>query len=196
MSVTKKAARVVLAVSGLSGCATSGGWMGVESEKAYDKDLEIRRLAEVLNNDDYYEFERDGRIYVLSDARDFTGFLKTAEIPYSTKLIGGGPGGKTIIYGLVKNETKMLEKEPRSQGAAQKMYEGKLEGLEQNFFAVVIRENKAYVFSSWNDLEAFRNSGSASGYVENNGPEGRNVVFVNASAKPQEAATRFARLYQ
>lgn len=180
----------------LGGCAASGAWMGAEAEKAYDKDLEIRRLAEVQNNDDYYEFEHEGRIYVLSDAKDFNGFIKTSEVPYSTKKIGGGPGGKTIVYGLVKNETKMLEKDSRAQGAAQKMYEGQLKGLDKNFFAVVIRDDKAYVFSSWNDLEAFRKTGKASGFAEKGGPEGREVVYVNASAKPEEAGARYAKLYQ
>ena len=97
----------------LSGCAVKGGWMGAEAEKAYDKELEIKRLAEVLNNEDYYEFERDGRIYVLSDSKDYNTYLKTSEVVLSTKKIGGGPDGKTIVYGLIKNEAKMLEKDPK-----------------------------------------------------------------------------------
>ncbi len=93
----------------LSACSTSGGWMGAAAEKDYDKELEIKRLAESLNNEDYFEFEKDGRIYVLSDAKDYNTYLKTEEVVLSTKKIGGGPGGKTIIYGLTKNEAKLLE---------------------------------------------------------------------------------------
>lgn len=183
------------ALFALAGCAKDR-WQGAEAEKAYDKDLEVRRLAEVQNNDDYYEFEHEGRLYVLTDAKDYVSFRQTGELPYSTKKIGAGPGGKTIVYGLVKNETKILEKDPRAQGAAQKMYEGTLSGLPKGFYAVVVRDDAAYVFSSWSDLQAFRGSGAAQGYTESDGPEGRKVVYVNAASKPAEESGRFARLYQ
>ena len=184
----------------LAGCASapSGGtpsrWMGAEAEKAYDKDLEIRRLAEVANNDDYYEFEKDGRIYVLSDAKDYRGFRSNGELPYSTKKIGGGPGGKTIVYSLIKNETKILEKDPRAQGAAQKMYEGKLDGMPKNFYGVVERQDTTYVFGSWKDLQAFKATGSAAGYSETVAGAGK-VVYANASERPTELADRTAKLY-
>jgi hypothetical protein len=178
----------------LSGCATSNGWKGAVAEKAYDKDLEIRRLSEVANNDDYYEFEKDGRIYVLTDAKDYRGFRSMGELPYSTKKIGGGPGGKTIVYGLVKSETKLLEKDPRAQGAAQKMYEGKLKGMEKNFFGLVETGETTYVFADWNDLQAFKSSGSARGFAETVPGAGR-VVYAGAGERPAESADRVAKLY-
>lgn len=184
-----------LAVLALTGCGTTGGWMGAEAEKAYDKDLEIKRLAEVQNNDDYYQFEHDGRIHVLSDAKDYMGFRLTGEVPYSTKKIGGGPGGKTIVYGLVKNETKMLEKDPRSQGAAQKMFEGNLEGLSKGFFGMVEQDRTFYVFGDWASLKSFRSGGNASGFADK-GPDGSKVVYVNASAKPGETSARFEKLFK
>ena len=184
-----------VAMVAASGCAVNGGWKGAETEKAYDKDLEIKRLAEVQNNDDYYQFERDGRIYVLSDAKTYTDFLKIGEIPYSTKKIGGGPGGKTIVYGLIKNETKLLEKDPRAQGAAQKMFEGNLKGLEKGFFGLVEQDGTYYVFDNWNTLAAFRQSGSASGFTEAGGPNGGKVIYVNAASKPEETAARFSKLF-
>lgn len=173
----------------------AGGWMGAEAEKAYDKELEIKRLSEVLNNDDYYEFEQEGRIYVLSDAKDYITFLKTGEIVLSTKKIGGGPGGKTIVYGLIKNETKLLEKDPKSQGAAQKMFEGNLRGLEKGFFGMVLKGTTYYVFSNWKDLEAYKAAGTATGFSDAlPGPEARTVVYVGASAKPTDVAERFSKL--
>lgn len=178
----------------LPACGIKGGWMGAESEKAYDKELEIRRLAEVLNNEDYYEFERDGRIYVLSDSKDYNTYLKTNEVVLSTKKIGGGPGGKTIVYGLVKSEAKLLEKEPKSQGAAQKMYEGKLRGLEKEFFGLVIQNDTYYVFSSWKDLETFKASGAATGFKDTD-TAGHSVVFVGASTKPESLSARFAKAH-
>jgi hypothetical protein len=175
------------------GCAATGGWQGAEAEKAYDKALEIKRLAAVLNNDDYYEFERDGRIYVLSDAKEYTGYLVTGEIPLSTKKIGGGPGGKTIVYGLVKSEAKLMEKDPKTQGAAQKMFEGNLKGMEKDFFGLVIRGDTQYVFSSWKDLEAFRSQDAATGFSEASAAGGT-VVYVNSADKPKAVAERYAKL--
>lgn len=184
----------VIAVLSLcvSACSTPGGWMGAEAEKSYDKELEIKRLAESLNNEDYFEFEKDGRVYVLSDAKDYNTYLKTGEVVLSTKKIGGGPGGKTIVYGLTKNEAKMLEKDPKSQGAAQKMFEGKLRGMDKDFFGVVISGDTYFVFSSWKDVEAFKSAGPANG-LRDTGPEGVSVVYVGASAKPALLAERFTK---
>jgi hypothetical protein len=178
----------------LSGCAVTGGWMGAEAEKAYDRELEIKRLAEVLNNEDYYEFERDGRIYVLSDSKDYNTYLKTNEVVLSTKKIGGGPDGRTIVYGLIKNEAKMLEKDPKTQGAAQKMYEGKLRGLDKDFFGLVIQNDTSYVFSSWKDVEAFKMAGTASGFHETDAT-GHAVVYIGAPSKPESLSARFAKAH-
>lgn len=178
----------------LSGCGIKGGWMGAEAEKSYDKELEIKRLAEVLNNEDYYEFEREGRIYVLSDSKDYNSYLKTNEVVLSTKKIGGGPGGKTIVYGLIKNEAKMMEKDPKVQGAAQKMYEGKLRGLDKDFFGLVIQNDTYYVFSSWKDVETFKTAGAATGFKDTDAT-GHSVIYVGAAAKPDSLSARFAKAH-
>lgn len=178
----------------LSGCAVKGGWMGAEAEKAYDKELEIKRLAEILNNEDYYEFEGDGRIYVLSDSKDYKTYLNTREVVLSTKQIGSGPGGKTIVYGLTRDEAKRLEKDPKTQGAAQKMYEGKLRGLDKDFFGLVIHENTYYVFSAWKDVDAFKAAGTASGFRDDDAA-GRTVVYVGAPSRPESLSARFAKAH-
>jgi hypothetical protein len=178
----------------LAGCATSNDWRGAVAEKDYDKELEIKRLSEVANNDDYYEFEKEGRIYVLSDSKDYRGFRTTGELPYSTKLIGAGPGGKTVVYGLVKNETKLLEKDPRAKGAAQKMHEGSLKGMEKNFFGTVERSGTTYVFTSWKDLQAFKSAGNASGFSESVPGVGK-VIYAGSPSRPIEAAERIAKLH-
>ena len=189
------AAVTVLALSVLlPGCAVKDGWMGADAEKAYDKDLEIKRLAEILNNEDYYEFEREGRVYVLSDAKDYNTYLKTKEVVLSTKKIGGGPEGKTIVYGLIKNEYKMMEKDPKAQGAAQKMYEGALRGLDKDFFGLVIQNDIHYVFSSWKDVVLFKSSGAATGYRETDAG-GRAIVFVGAPTKPGSLSARFMKAH-
>ena len=183
---------IAVSMSCVTACAAPGAWMGAEAEKAYDKDLEIKRLAEALNNEDYFEFETEGRIYVLSDAKDYNTYLKTREVVLSTKKIGGGPGGKTIVYGLTKNEAKMLEKDPKAQGAAQKMFEGKLRGMDKDFFGVVLDADTYFVFSSWKDVEAFKASGAATGFRDAS-PDGQAVIYVGAASKPASLSERFAK---
>lgn len=196
MKCVAAAALVAGLATVLVGCSASGRWMGAEAEKAYDNELDIRRLAETLNNEDYFEFEKEGRIYVLSDAKDYNTFLKTHEVVLSTKKIGGGPGGKTIVYGLIKNEAKLLEKNPKSQGAAQMMFEGQLKGIEKEFFGLVQRDEACYVFSSWKDLEAFKAGRPATGFSEPGAcVEQRKVVYVGSAAKPESLAARFAKVH-
>lgn len=192
MKLFNIAAAIAVLMSCVTACTTSGAWMGAEAEKSYDKDLEIKRLAEALNNEDYFEFEKDGRIYVLADAKDYNTYLKTEEVVLSTKKIGGGPGGKTIVYGLTKNEAKMLEKDPKSQGAAQKMFEGKLRGMDKDFFGVVLSSDTYFVFSSWKDVEAFKASGTATGFRDASS-DGRGVIYVGAASKPASLSERFAK---
>lgn len=184
----------VAAVLVLSGCAT-GSWMGAEAETAYDKELAVKRLAELQNNDDYYEIHKDGRIYALSDEKAFATWLKTGEIPLVVTKIAAGPKGETLKLALTKNDSKAMESKPGYQGSAQKMFEGNLEGLAKGFFGVVQPEDGTwYVFSDWATLKSFRQSGKATGFADK-GPDGNKVVYVNASAKPAEAATRFGKLF-
>lgn len=192
MKLFTSAAMIAVLSLCMTACATPGAWMGAETEKSYDKELEVKRLAEALNNEDYFEFEKDDRIYVLADAKDYNTYVKTNEVVLSTKKIGGGPGGKTIVYGLTKNEAKMLEKDPKAQGAAQKMFEGKLRGMDKDFFGVVLSSDTYFVFSSWKDVEAFKASGTAKGFRDA-GPDGRGVIYVGATTKPASLSERFAK---
>lgn len=189
-----RALLAALTVVALGGCATKGGWMGAEAEKAYDKELEAKRLASVLNNDDYYEFTKDGRIYVVSDAKDYQVWLKAAEIPLRVTKFGAGPNGETVIFALTKNESKAMEKVVGYQGGAQKMYEGTLAGAEFGFFGLVIRDDTYYVFAKWADLQSFKKTGAASGYAEE-GPDGHKVIYVNAQERPAALTERLKKLY-
>lgn len=185
---------VAAVVIGLSGCATKGNWMGAEAEKAYDKDLEAKRLAEVNNNDDYYEIYKDGRIYVLSDVKDYKSWLKTHEIPLVVTRIAAGPNGETVKMALIKSEAKAMEKVVGYKGGAQRMFEGELKGLDKGFFGFVMTGKTYYVFDNWAKLAQFKRDRQATGYSEA-GPEGIKVVYVGAENKPEEMAARFAKMH-
>jgi hypothetical protein len=170
---------------GLSGCAAKSTWMGADAEKAYDKELETKRMAEVLNNDDYYEIHKDGRIYVLADAKGYKTWLQTNEIPLGVTLIGSGPHGETLRFELNKKEAKVMESKVGFHGGAQNMYEGKTEGLPKGFFGFVMDKNVYHVFDNWKQLESFRKNGrmpEGSETVKGGAPDGSTVVYANKSA--------------
>ena len=169
------------AVAGLlAACGTTGGWQGAGAEKMYDQALEAQRATAVLNNDDYYELHKDGRIYVIADAGDLREFLGNGELPLRVTRIGGGPKGETIVFGIARPESKKKD----GFGAVE-MYDGKRTGAAKDFYAEICRDGKCYVFGSWADLDAFRKSGSASGLSSAGitGPNGEAVMV----AQPADA---------
>lgn len=186
----------------LTGCATKDGWKGAATEKVYDKELEAQRAAGELNHDDYYEIHKDGRIYVLSDYKEYQTWLKTNEIPLVVTKIGVGPRGETVKLGLIKKEAKAMEKTVGYKGAAQKMFEGELVGLEKGFYGEVHKENRIWVFENGKDLAAFQTSGEVPCGITQvgAGPGGKTVVFAQnckaaAKAKPVDAMARFQSNY-
>lgn len=195
MSKLWNAALGAVVMVALGGCAVKDGWQGVAAEGQYDKALEARRLAEGLNNDDYWELHREGRIYVLSDLKGYQSFLQTDEIPLVVTLIGAGPAGETVKLGLVKDEAKAMEKKVGYKGGAQRMFEGELKGIEQGFYGEVHKNGVIHVFADWSELDAFRKTGAASGEdVAGAGPNGETVTFVGKAAS-EAGRTRFAAVY-
>ena len=189
-------------VLSLTGCATPGGWMGAEAEKAYEKDLAAKRMAEAFNNDDYYEIHKDGRIYAFSDYKDYQSWLKTDEVPLVVTKIGAGPNGETVKLQLNKAEAKAMEKTVGYKGATQKMYEGELVGIDTGFYAEVIRPERVWVFENGKDLHEFQKSGEVPCGITNigAGPGGKTVVYAQnckaaAKGKPEAAMARFKKNY-
>lgn len=173
------------AAAGLfAACSTPGHWMGAGTEKMYDQNLEAVRATAVLNNDDYYEIHKDGRIYVIADAGDLKEFLANGELPLRVTRIGAGPKGETIVFGIARPESKKKD----GFGAVE-MYDGTRKGAAKDFYAEVCQDTRCYVFGSWADLEAFRQSGSAASLSEAglSGPGGEKVLVA------QPAETLLAR---
>ena len=178
----------------LAGCATQGAWMGADAEKQYDKELEAKRLAEVNNNDDYYEIHQDGRIYVLADADGYKLFRSIGEIPLVSTQIGAGPHGETLKFALTKKEAKVMETKVGFHGGAQNLYENKIDGLEKGFFGFVLVDDKYYVFNNWKQLDAFRKSGALPAdaqTVAGGAADGKTVVYA---AKSDELMSKFKAL--
>lgn len=198
-----------LALSGLllSACATtttppSADWMGAEAEKGYDKALDAKRMAELMNNDDYFQVEKDGRIYAFSDLAAYKLWLKTGEVPLVVTQIGGGPNGETLKLQLTKADAKAMETRPGYKGAAQRMFEGDLKGIDIGFYAEVVTDTRYYVFSDWKDLASFRTSRDAPCGITSvgGGPDGKTVQYVQSckaaqAGKPDQAIAKFKANY-
>lgn len=176
----------------LAACGTKGGWMGAEAEKAYDKELAAKRLASVNNNDDYYEYHIGNEILVLADKKDVQVYLTAGEIPLRVTNIGGGPNGERLVFALVKNEAKAMEKKVGYKGGAQQMYEGTLQGHDKTFYGEVLKGGRYVVFGSWQDLQAFRRSGAANPVSSATTADGKPVTFTTNSA---EVLARFRELH-
>jgi hypothetical protein len=186
---------VAVAVSLLaaSGCSTKGDWMGADAEKAYDKELEAKRMAAVLNNDDYYQIHLEGRVYVLSDSKDFISLIKLGEVPKTVTKIGGGPNGERLIYDVTGNESKAMESKTGIKGAAQEMYEGTKEGLAKGFFGVMFKDDRYVVTDEWAVAKQFRTGVMPEGGTPGITPDGKPVSYL-VKSDLKDVQARFEKL--
>jgi hypothetical protein len=142
-----------------------------------------------MNNDDYYEVEHEGRLYVFDDAATYKSFLEVGETAYRKVRIAAGPNGETIVFGLTGKDKKKM-----SGIASIDMYDGKLEGAE-DFYGEIHHEGRLYVFSEWADLKAFKTVYEAPYRFTmiGEGPKGETVVIVlNKGNKKKHPAAQIA----
>jgi hypothetical protein len=183
MTSLMRCGAILIPLAMLAACASNtGGWQGADPERVYDKALDAARLTQVINNDDYYEIHKDGKIYVLADAADLKTFLANGDIPLRVTRIGGGPSGETVVFDIARPESAKKE----GFGSVE-MYDGRRPGAEKDFYAEVHKDGKYYVFGSWAALEAFRKSGDLSGLTTAQGPGGEALMVA------QPAETLVAR---
>lgn len=185
----------------ISGCANHKAplenWAkgGIESTPA-SPSVSTSSTAVGLNNDDYYEVHHDGRIYIFDDVDVYKGFLLTGEAAYRRARIGGGPGGHTLVFGLSD-----ADKEKTSGIGSEDMWDGKIRGAKDNFYAEVLLHNRFYVFSTWADLVSFHQTWDAPYRLSDigAGPRGYTVVYVlnqdNKEQKPLGLMARFRQVH-
>ena len=74
----------------------------IEVEKK-NPHLQRRLWQEFVAQNLYYaEKEAHGRIYVVGSPESEAGFAETGHLPYTHTVIGGGPGGKTVVFEVDK----------------------------------------------------------------------------------------------
>lgn len=152
--------------------------------------------APAYNVNDYYEVHKDKRIYVFDDAKTFKEFLASGEAPFRLTRIGAGPQGETIVFGL-----RAMDKEKKeAELGGVNLYDGKVEGIEEGFYAEVNKEGRIYVFDDAKNFKAFRAGiETPLRYTEiGGGPNGETLVYVltkkSADKKPDAMIERFKQL--
>lgn len=151
--------------------------------------------APMVNNQDLYEVEHDGRHYVFDDAATYQDFLTIGETSYRKVFIGGGPKGETLVFGLRSKDKKKM-----SGIAGIDMYNGKLAAADA-FYGEMRLDGRLYVFNQLSDMEAVRQTGEAAYRFTQigAGPKGETVVFVlnksNKKKQPTELMADFKARY-
>ena len=129
---------------------------------------------------------------MLADKKDVKVYLTAGEIPLRVTQIGGGPNGERLVFALMKNEAKAMEKTVGYKGGAQQMYEGTLDGYDKGFYGEVMKDGRYHVFGSWADLQAFRKTGNATAVSTGATADGKAVVFTSNAP---EVLERFKELH-
>lgn len=158
--------------------------------------VQAEEAIPAYNVNDYYEVQQDKRIYVFDDPKVFKDFLTQGETPFRLSRIGAGPKGETIVFGL-----RAMDKDRKeAELGGVNLHDGKLDGVEEGFYAEVARDNRTFVFDDAKNFKAFRASGETQfRYTEiGGGPKGETLVYVltkkNADKKPEAMIEQFKAL--
>jgi len=140
----------------------------------------------------FLTFHENGRLYVLGDAKLQQIFLGTGEVALTRTRIGDGPDGRTLIFGMTKDDAKR-----GGPTDAEMLYDGK-QVPAGPFYGEVARNGRLYVFAEWQDMAAYLRHGEvALTYTEvGTGPKGETVVYAlnketAKQGKPVAAIERF-----
>lgn len=180
----------------MSGCATHGQDARSEAAKpvaAAEVKVEPKVETKVVPEQNLFlTFHENGRLYVLGDAKLERIFRETGEVALARTRIGEGPDGRTLVFGMTKDDAKR-----GGPTDAEMLYDMKLVPAG-SFYGEVARNDRLYVFTEWQDMAAYLRHGEvALTYTEvGAGPKGETVVYAlnketAKQGKPVAAIERF-----
>lgn len=162
----------------MSGCATHGQDARSEAAKpvaAAEVKVEPKVETKVVPEQNLFlTFHENGRLYVLGDAKLERIFRETGEVALARTRIGEGPDGRTLVFGMTKDDAKR-----GGPTDAEMLYDMKLVPAG-SFYGEVARNGRLYVFTEWQDMAAYLRHGEvALTYTEvGAGPKGETVVYA------------------
>ncbi|MFN6960670.1 MAG: hypothetical protein ACK4N6_00375 [Rhodocyclaceae bacterium] len=143
-------------------------------------------------------FHENGRLYAFGDAANYLLFMEHGEVPLTRTRIGGGPDGQTVVFGITKDDAKMVGK----PSTGEMFFDGKM-GEVGAFYGEVFRDGRYYVFGEWKDFKDYlEHKEVAFTYTEiGAGPKGETVIYaLNKKTKdkgrPLELIEAFKQLRQ
>lgn len=150
-------------------------------------------LAAPAQAEQFFEVHKEGRIFLFSEFDLYQDFIKNGHTAYYTALIGAGPHGETLKFGLTSQQKSKLSGIQHID-----LYQGKQEAAD-DFYGEMLMDGRIYVFSSWADMVLTRESGEAALRFSDigAGPNGETVIYVlNSSNKKQRPDALMAAFKQ
>jgi hypothetical protein len=136
-----------------------------------------------------------GRIHVFGDTKNYFDFLEHGEVALTRTVIGGGPGGKTLVYGITGDDVKA-----NVPSRGELVLNGKDTGMAP-FYGEAFKNGRYYLFGDLKDMTDFAAFGEVPySYTDIGvGPKGETIVYVMnkdsyAKGKPMDRVQRFRAL--
>ena len=122
----------------------------------------------------YVVLPEDGRMYAFGRAKDYLDFLAHGEVTLTRTRIGVGPNGKTVVFGITKDDVKR-----NTPSLGELVFDGKLEGAA-DFHGEVFKDGRYYVFGVLKDMKSFVAFGEVPYSFTDigAGPKGATVIWV------------------
>lgn len=177
---------VVMCMTALMACANqpeNAGQTAAKTEPVKEAASQVQ-ASEVVN--EFYEVYKDNRLYVFGEYATYKSFMESGEAAYVLTQIGQGPNRATLVFVVNKTQSKNP-----AEAAFVKVYKGQTEA-DKAFYGEVVANNRFYVFDSYPDMVAFRESGEAAYVVTHigKGPDRKSVVLVrDKKSMKDQAAT-------
>lgn len=143
------AAGVAVALA-LGGCATDDMKNTPPKTMSDMKHTSPKTTAEASMAKEFFVvLPENGRLYAFGDTKNYFDFLENAEVALTRTRIGEGPGGKTLVYGITKDDVKQ-----NRASLAEQIFEGKL-AAAPDFHGEVFKDGRYYVFGDLQAMLAF-----------------------------------------
>lgn len=179
---------VLLAAGAMTGCS------GMESKQAVAADAPVA-ATQSANNEDLYVVYHDGRINIFYDFGTYMEFMSVGETAFRKTLIGAGPNGETLMYGLTKADKKKASGIPSID-----MMEGRL-APAADFYGEIVADGRINVFDDWSLFKEFMQHGEVPYRLTDigAGPNGETLVYAltkeTKKKRPEALIAKFKTLH-